>query len=311
MEAYRVYLLTSLVVCVLVSIPRANSEPIGRLHLLSVFVNELSTENLNKTSIVKISMKCSTQTQTSRLSYRGRIAPGKTLNFSRSLDLKLSLLSHESVECELLQMVQGEDEKSHGLCEYTYARFLAPEDNTVQCNLGDGSSFNLRLVCAGSCPAPVSPPTSQYCKKSKTLQSVDSGKQHSFSDGSPGFALYAPNSECNWVIPRGVKGTTNFLFTRFDLGRGDVIEAYASEDGVRETLVKTYTSTSVPVSVATSQRLLILKFRSDSNDEGLGFAGFYYYTPDQSSPVGVVPGKVKTESKGDPVLASRKSRGLP
>lgn len=228
----------------------------------------------------------------------------KKLEFSSGDDLKISLLSHESVECELIELVAGEDEKSHGFCEYTYARFLAAEDNTVSCNLGDGSSFKLRLVCPKNCPAPVSPPTSQYCKPSKKLQSVDLGKQQSFSDGSPGFALYAPNSECTWTLPRASSGTTNFLFTRFDLGKGDTIEAFASEDGIQTSFLRNYTHSSVPESVSTSQNYLILKFISDSKDEGLGFAGFYYYTPEQSSPVAIVPGKEKEDSK----LPSKDSR---
>lgn len=103
-----------------------------------------------------------------------RASPGqKKLVFADGQDLKISLLSHESVECELLS--GDEEEESHGLCEFTYARFLAPANNIVSCSLSTGSSFLLQLQCTGACPEPVPPPTEPYCKSTKTLQKVDLG----------------------------------------------------------------------------------------------------------------------------------------
>lgn len=135
------------------------------------------------------------------------------------------------------------------------------------------------------------------------------GKQHSFNDGSPGFALYAPNSSCVWTIPRGKNGTTNFLFTRFDLGSGDLIEAYSSPDGIKETFLKNYTTESVPESVSTSEKFLVLKFTSDSKDEGLGFSGFYYYTAELEPPVAIVPAKESPTSTNSTEESSKTSTG--
>eukprot|EP00210_Caulerpa_lentillifera_P003587 g3422.t1 len=288
MHSTNASILTVFVVCFcILATTQASSEPSGRLKLLSVSVNDLPGDSQDS---LLIYMKCSTLSQSSRVPLKIRAGPGrKKLVFPSGEDLKISLLSHESVECELLTGL--DDETSHGLCELTYARFLAPENNVVSCSLSDGSSFTLQLRCNDACPEPVSPPTEPYCKEFKTLQAVDVGNQRSFSDGSPGFALYAPNSTCVWTIPRVKNGATNFLFTRFDLGSGDFIEAYSSSDGIQETFIKNYTTNSAPESVSTVEKYLILKFSSDSKDEGLGFAGFYYYTAELAESVGIVPGK--------------------
>ena len=117
------------------------------------------------------------------------------------------------------------------------------------------------------------------------------GASHTITDGSPGFALYAPNTHCLWKLPRQGKGATNFLFSRLDLGSGDVLNAYESSDGVRRTKIKQYTEYSTPESVATSANYLLLELKTDDVDEGLGFEGFYYYTEDILPPVAITPKK--------------------
>ena len=91
--------------------------------------------------------------------------------------MNLELLSHESADCELTEETDDEEiENSHGRCEFTYARFLAPVNNTVTCRLIDGSSFALTMDCKESCPDPVPPPEGPYCKESKRLLPVAKGQ---------------------------------------------------------------------------------------------------------------------------------------
>ena len=95
-------------------------------------------------------------------------------------DLKVDLLPHESVQCELTEdMVDQEMDNSHGNCELTYARFLSPRDNTVTCRLNGGSKYALRMDCGQDCPQPVPAPQSPYCKRSKVMQPVGSGTSKS------------------------------------------------------------------------------------------------------------------------------------
>lgn len=117
------------------------------------------------------------------------------------------------------------------------------------------------------------------------------GRSHAFTDGSPGFALYAPGSTCAWIMPRSRKGVTNFLFSRLDLGSGDVITAYASPDGKERTKIKEYNEDSTPESVSTDEDYLILELKSDGVDEGLGFAGYYYYSKKEDPTVAITPAK--------------------
>lgn len=133
---------------------------------------------------------CFLESQTSIVPIQIRAEAGpKKLVFPDGEDLKISLLSHESVECELL-IGEEEEEESHGLCEFTYARFLAPAKNVVSCSLNTGSSFLLQLQCPEACPEPVPPPTEPYCKSTKTLQAVDVGKtQNAYSSARDSCVL--------------------------------------------------------------------------------------------------------------------------
>lgn len=229
----------------------------------------------------------------------------KSVTFEPRVPLHLDLLSHESVECELTESVDDENLlNSHGFCEFTYARFLSPKSNAVACHLSGGSSFVIQMDCEGGCPKPEPTPLKPYCKQSKLLRPVDIGKKsrtavfvkrrililgtsYSFNDGSPGFALYAPNSHCAWILPRNRYGSTNFLFSRLDLGEGDSIKAYAASDKKEKELIKEYKQGSVPESVSTTEEFLILEFWSDDKDEGLGFEGFYYFTEEQLATVAI------------------------
>jgi len=88
-----------------------------------------------------------------------------------------------------------------------------------------------------------------------------------------------------WRLPNKEKSAINFLFTRLDLGSGDKITFYSSEKGKKENKIQEYVKGSMPTSVSTNASYLILEFESDAVDEGLGFAGFYYYTAGATDPV--------------------------
>lgn len=280
---------------------QAPQEPTGRLFLKSVSIKDLlQTSNGDST---EFTVTCHTPTGAGRVhfTHNPEKAPEKR-EFGDGRDLGLDLLAHESVECELTESVDNEElENSHGYCELTYRRFLAPEENTVKCKLSGGSSFELQMKCEGECPEPVPAPEGPYCKRSKQLLPTDTGRSHTFTDGSPGFALYAPDSHCTWRLPRARKGVTNFLFSRLDLGSGDVITAYSS-DGETRTKIKEYDDASIPESVSTSEEFLILEFKSDGADEGLGFAGFYYFSQEETPSVAITQqedeGVVGGESAG-------------
>lgn len=114
------------------------------------------------------------------------------------------------------------------------------------------------------------------------------GITNSFGDGSPGFNMYAPNSDCKWMIPRTDKRIINYLFTRFDLGEGDTISVFAYVDEGRKQLIRTYTKDSIPESVWVDAPYMLIEFKSDGNDEGFGFFGFYFDTFEKQDPVSIV-----------------------
>jgi len=285
---------------------QAPKEPTGRLFLKSVSIQDhLQTSNGD----TEFTVTCHTPTAAGRVHFiHSPEKSPKKLEFGPGRDLTLDLLPHESVECELTESVDNEElENSHGLCEFTYGRFLAPEKNTVKCKLPSGSAFEIQMKCSGECPEPVPPPEGPYCKRSKRLLPTDTGRSHRFTDGSPGFALYAPESHCTWTLPRARKGVTNFLFSRLDLGSGDVITAYASEDGETRTKIKEYDENSIPESVSTAAPYLILEFKSDDVDEGLGFAGFYFFSKEDTPAVAITPqGDQSDEDGGSGGMVGRK-----
>lgn len=285
---------------------QAPTEPIGRLFLKSVSIKDRIQTSNGET---EFTVTCHTPTGAGRVHFTHNPEKSSTkLDFGSGRDLSLDLLPHESVECELTESVDNEElENSHGFCEFTYGRFLAPENNRVTCKLSGGSSFELKMRCDGGCPEPAAPPEGPYCKKSKRLLPTDTGRSHTFTDGSPGFALYAPDSHCTWMLPRARDGMTNFLFSRLDLGSGDVITVYESPDGETRTKIKEYDDESVPESVSTSETFLILEFKSDDVDEGLGFAGFYFFSGEETPTVAITHQEDESdEDVGDQGIVGRK-----
>lgn len=269
--------------------------PKGKISVVDVFVREsignvMGDEKGEPTKT--FTLTCSTASQAGRTIMK-HVKLGEKHGFDEPLDANVDLLGFEEMECELREELTSAEQQilSHGLCSYSYRRFLQSPDNSVECHLPGGSSFRLKMTCEGGCPSAPEPRSEPYCKGSTTVPAASYGIMNSFGDGSPGFSLYVPNTKCAWTIPRSTKGVTNFLFTRFDLAKGDKVLVHASKDGTAKTLIKTYNQHSFPESVSTDAPFMIIEFVSDGREEGLGFYGFYYDTFEKRGPVSILPGK--------------------
>jgi len=194
-------------------------------------------------------------------------------------DTTMELLTFEHIRCELEEsLTNGTLMQSHGECDYPYRHFLKRADNSVTCLLKDGSRFKLQMRCLNDCPEPIPPHSMAYCNGTTDMPDASFGMETSFGDGSPGFALYSPNTSCVWRIPKPTEGVTNFIFTRFDLAAGDVVTIYESIDGGMGHKIKVYNETTAAESVASPAPFMLIEFTSDAEKEGLGFSGYYYET---------------------------------
>ncbi|GMH45432.1 hypothetical protein BSKO_13389 [Bryopsis sp. KO-2023] len=273
--------------------------PIGRISVEDVFVHKSIVDEMGEekgTPTKTFALTCSTASQAGR-TVMEHVKLGVRNGFEEPLDAKVDLLSFEEMECELRETLTSSEQQilSHGLCLYSYRRFLQSEDNSVECQLLGGSSFRLKMTCDGGCPRAPEPRGEPYCSGTMMVPPASYGLMNSFGDGSPGFALYGPDSKCAWKIPRSSKGVTNFLFTRFDLAKGDKVLVYESIDGTSRNLIKTYKEHSFPESVSTDAPFMIIEFVSDGGEEGLGFYGFYYDTFEKHGPVSILPGSEDPE----------------
>lgn len=253
-------------------------EPLGSISLVDVTVNKSLLSPRGGLARVDFYLTCSTQSAAGRVQLEEIEELGKKVSYPEGKDARIDMLPFETIECELKESLNGSTQTlSHGFCDYPYKRFLVNNNNTVHCQLRDGSQFKLRMECDGGCPRiGRSPRTTPYCSGLITLPPANFGIQNSFGDGSPGFGMYAPNTTCSWRIPRSTKGNTNFLFTRFDLAGGDAVTVYGSHDGTTRNLIRKYVETSTPESVSSDEPFMIIEFTSDDEEEGLGFYGFYY-----------------------------------
>lgn len=268
--------------------------PLGEIYLEEIFVAKSIEDTMGndkgptKKTFV---LTCSTVSKAGRKVLKD-IKIGEKVTLDEPAHI--NLLGFEEMECELretLKIAEQQQQLPHGQCLYSYGRFLSSIDNSVECRLLGGSYFKLKMKCDGGCPKAPEPRTEPYCKGETLLPPSNNGITTSFGDGSPGFSLYSPDTNCSWKIPRSGNGVTNFLFTRFDIANGDKVRVYKSEDGEKRHLIKTYEEHSTPESVSTDAPFLIIEFISDDYEEGLGFYGFYYDTVQKSDPVTIVPHK--------------------
>lgn len=97
--------------------------------------------------------------------------------FEEPLDLTMEIVSVEEMECELREALSSAEQQilSHGTCSYTYARFLASENNSVSCNLAGGSSFRVKMECEGGCPKKPEVTNEKYCSGLITFPSASAG----------------------------------------------------------------------------------------------------------------------------------------
>lgn len=257
--------------------PFADGEPSGRVLVKEAMVNKSLIPG-GEISSVRFYVSCETVAMFGQAPLTDLTVFGGKASYPVGHDTHIELLTFETVKCELQEMLfDGTSQVSHGQCDFSYKDFLVHKNNTVKCKLQEGSRIKLQLDCEGGCPEHV-PRSSSFCNGTQTLPDASFGTETTFGDGSPGYEKYAPNTICVWRIPKPDKGLTNIVFTRFDLGAGDVVTIYESIDGELGHQIKQYEEHHAPESVHSPAPFILIKFESDGKKEGLGFFGYYYET---------------------------------
>jgi hypothetical protein len=123
----------------------------------------------------------------------------------------------------------------------------------------------------------IQPIASSYptnCTGTKTVTTTEG----SIEDGSGPVANYTSNADCSWLIwPNDSISKITLTFNDFALSTGDEVKVY---NGPNESspLLGTFTGTTLPAAVSTTQGKMFVKFTSDGSGNEKGWSAKYSTT---------------------------------